>query len=551
VRLNPNATFALSLVTNPDDPQSTPIRGIGADVGDPVNVNYTVGLPYRFQPPDDANTGAGWAALLENVDSATRITYQLVITSSNLNATNDVLTSTANGFVSIVPSVPYTAAVQLSATDGVDSVALRQWQFTAHTTDTILDASRGPSGRDCINGGRRIDGARYDGAFLCDCSETGHGGGNCEIANRLPQLQLDTTGEQYIPAGEVASGFTFYNRTKWAWGQTYQLAPFQLTRAYTGTPSAGQTHNVSFRLDWGDVAPPRGFFLDGSTGEVLIRIPSDATLDLTARLMVDAPDTLSAVAANISFQMLPADVDNPNAVGPGGTACLNGGTKTDTADGETEFDGNYQCLCASGFSGNNCQTDIAAAAATSSNDSSSTIMYSTVGALLGVLVLLVGVARHLVHRARRRPVDMAALQDEVLASLGLGSGALNISHDEVGLALTFGPSMAAHAVANPTDLGSSFGVQLLAALVELHGLPVHLTRMLKDSETAVTVEALDCTALLRMKRPRVYQLKHGSDEAFAAALQARASGRKLHIDDQHFVTDVAVAVPQRVPQELR
>jgi hypothetical protein len=57
--------------------------------------------------------------------------------------------------------------------------------------------------------------------------------------------------------------------------------------------------------------------------------------------------------------------------------------------------------------------------------------------------------------------------------------------------------------------------------------------------------------LLRMKRPRVHQLKLGSEEAFAAVLQGRASARKLYIGGQRFVTDVAVAVPQRVPQELR
>jgi hypothetical protein len=550
IELNPNVTFRLALVADPDDPLSTPVRSVGSDVDGIENVNFTVGLPYRFQSPVNANTGAGRASYLANADNVTRITYQLNITSSNPTATNDILTSTSNGFVSIVPSAPYTAVVGLIATDGTDSVVLRQWQFTAHISDTTLNASHGPSGSDCLNGGRRFDGTRYDGAFSCDCSGTGHGGANCDVASGLPQLVLETTGQQYIPIGETASAFTFYNRSKWAWGQTYKLAPFQLTRAYTETPPAGQTHNTSFRLDWGRNAQPRGFFLEGSTGVVLIRIPQGVSLNLTARLLVEAPGTLPAMAATITFGMLPADVDNPSAVGPGGMACLNSGTKADTADGTTEFDLRYTCVCGSGFSGANCEVDLAAATAPTSDDSSSMVLYATVGVLLGVLVIGLAVGRYMVLRARRRPVDMAALQDEVLESLGMG-GAFNIGHDEVGLAMTFGASMAREAVSAPTDLDETFGAQLLAMLLEQRGLPSRLTRMLKDPETRVTVDGTDGKALLRMKRPRVHQLKLGSEEAFAAVLQGRASARKLYIGGQRFVTDVAVAVPQRVPQELR
>ena len=56
--------------------------------------------------------------------------------------------------------------------------------------------------------------------------------------------------------------------------------------------------------------------------------------------MVDAPGTTSAIAANVTFTMLPADVDDRStAVGPNDRSCSNNGTKTDVYNGESEFDG--------------------------------------------------------------------------------------------------------------------------------------------------------------------------------------------------------------------
>jgi hypothetical protein len=163
------------------------------------------------------------------------------------------------------------------------------------------------------------------------------------------------------------------------------------------------------------------------------------------------------------------------------------------------------------------------------------------------------VSRYLVQRARRRPVDMAALQDEILEALGLGGAALSVGRDQVGTALTFGPSMTTHASSHsdPDNLVGVFGELLLTVMRELRGLPPRLAQMLKDRETTVTVDVDTGMALVLMKRPRGRQLKAGAEEAFAGALQDRASARKLHIAGQHFVSDVAVAVPQRVPKELR
>jgi hypothetical protein len=268
--------------------------------------------------------------------------------------------------------------------------------------------------------------------------------------------------------------------------------------------------------------------------------------------MVEAPGTRPAVAANLTFDIRPADVDNPLAEGPNGQLCQHGSKTDGPADGVIEFDLSYTCSCDSGYFGDNCNVEVAKSAA-SSNDGSSTVLYAALGAMVGVLLVGLAVSRHLVHRARRRPVDMAALQDEILASLGLGGAALSVGRDQVGVSLTFESPLpvSALSVANPDDTVALLEEQLLTVLRQLRGLPPRLVRMLRDDDTTVTVNADDGMALVLMKRPRDRQFKAGTEEAFAAALQTLATARKLHISTEYFVKDVAVAVPQRVPKELR
>ena len=159
-------------------------------------------------------------------------------------------------------------------------------------------------------------------------------------------------------------------------------------------------HNVSFFLEWMG-GSPQGFFLDGARGEALIRIPR-VECNFTARLMVGAVGVRSAIAANLTFMLLPTDVDEySGAVGPGGQNCFNNGTRTDRYDGESEFDGHFSCTCKSGFDGVNCEIDLAAAAAAHGADSSTdTVAYSVVGATLALLVVAVMVARYQVSKSR-------------------------------------------------------------------------------------------------------------------------------------------------------
>jgi hypothetical protein len=130
--------------------------------------------------------------------------------------------NSASGFVSIQPSAPYTASLQLVATDGLESAVLLEWNYQSFPADTALDPTHGPNGGDCLNGGQRFDGVRYDGRFTCDCTVVRYQGSNCgvPVITTDPQLLVENTGQQSIPDGDTASGYTFYNRTTWAWGRT-------------------------------------------------------------------------------------------------------------------------------------------------------------------------------------------------------------------------------------------------------------------------------------------------------------------------------------------
>jgi hypothetical protein len=216
-----------------------------------------------------------------------------------------------------------------------------------------------------------------------------------EVEEDRPQLMLETNYGQLVPAGDSASALTYFNRTKWGWDTTYQLAPFNLTRAFTVYTNSGareeRNYNVTYSLDWGLENAPRGFFLDGSTGEALVKIPRELR-NITARLMVGAAGTRSAVAANLTFELRPVDVDgDSDAVGPGGN-----GKRTDMSNGTSEFDGHFTCTCSSGFVGANCD-DVASAQA-ASDSSKTTVAYSAIGVVAVLLLVAIATGRYQVRR---------------------------------------------------------------------------------------------------------------------------------------------------------
>lgn len=150
------------------------------------------------------------------------------------------------------PTTTYNVTYELVALDESGRTArLIQWQFEVKFEDTVTDAY-GPSSRAC-SAGVALDTVPFDQQYECNCSGTAYSGANCDTANVLPQLLLDTSG-QYIPGGEDPSQFTFYNRTMWAWGSTYQLAPAKIIGAHSIVPSylggdgnTTQNHTVTFR----------------------------------------------------------------------------------------------------------------------------------------------------------------------------------------------------------------------------------------------------------------------------------------------------------------
>jgi hypothetical protein len=342
----------------------------------------------------------------------------------------------------------------------------------------------------------------------------------------------------------------------WAWGSTYQLAPAKIVGAHSIVPSylggdgnTTQNHTVTFRLEWEDDAPSRGFFLDSSTGEMLIVIPSGQHSSNSARLVAEADGTISAEVANITYILLPDDVHNAVATGPNGSPCVNG-NPIDTYDGVSEFDQAFQCVCEATFGGENCDdTSAFGSPSAVSNEANDMATYTSVGAVVGLFVIVLAVSQYRVRRARRRPVDMSAVQDEILTSLGMGGASHNISKDEFGIMLQFGPAVLRE-YADDEGEASRVAMDILKTLRGLHRLPNRLSAMLRDKSTTAVLETTDSAVLLRMKRPKHCNIKSATEELFVAALQNRVEGRKISIDGRHYPSEVSVAVPKRVPQEL-
>eukprot|EP00037_Helgoeca_nana_P027675 m.318298 g.318298 ORF g.318298 m.318298 type:complete len:385 (+) comp27572_c0_seq8:291-1445(+) len=116
-------TFNYTLTIDPDA-GSFPARGL-TDVGSPVNRDLTIGKAYAFRPPNGSSTETGLATYLDSAYGA--IAYSLNVTSLDPAAGDEILINTVTGYILVVPSRPYTASVELLATDaGGFATALRQ-----------------------------------------------------------------------------------------------------------------------------------------------------------------------------------------------------------------------------------------------------------------------------------------------------------------------------------------------------------------------------------------------------------------------------------------
>jgi hypothetical protein len=303
---------------------------------------------------------------------------------------------------------------------------------------------------------------------------------------------------------------------------------------------------VTFVLRWhDDVSPASGFFIDGNTGEQLIRIPAIPGT-FSAALQATAAGASPVTLYSTNFTFAAPDTANP-INGPAGKDCASQDQQVDSI----EFDHRFTCDCSDDASSNppNCEVT-AAASASDSSLLSSTLSFGVVGAVIGIVLVIVAVSRYQIHRLRNTPEDLSEAQDEILTHLGMHGAAMSIPKGQVGLSVVFGPSMAKHASesTNRHELAEKYAVELLAALRKLSGLPRSLVDMLRLQGTDLVVDPVEGVALLRMKDRQ--GMRQGALENYAAALHLRAFQRKISIDGQYFVQDVSVAIPKRVPKEL-
>jgi hypothetical protein len=173
--------------------------------------------------------------------------------------------------------------------------------------------------------------------------------------------------------------------------------------------------DVQFEL----VPNPPGFFIDGSSGEILGQ-PQEQFAQQSATLYATVPGTKKAKLWNLTFEFKRQDIDLNSSL------CQNG-----NAVDEIEFDGKYTCECYAGHTGEYCETAPAFEASTNQ-------LWELVGSVITAVVLclvVVVVWRIQVYRLKNRPVDMVAIQLQLLADLGLSVSA-DIADTEVGVTIT-------------------------------------------------------------------------------------------------------------------
>ena len=312
---------------------------------------------------------------------------------------------------------------------------------------------------------------------------------------------------------------------------------------------------VNYRLDIsgaGAMFAYEDVLINTATGLVQALPSRPYTADVAVTAVDSTGDT--ATVANWSFTAHYADTVTP-AYGPNEADCTNG-ARVDI----TRYDESFSCNCSETiFTGENCeqlQESTAASSASKDDVISPALMYAVVGGLIGLLLVVLAVTRIQVYRARNKPVDMTALQDEIRGSLGMTAG-MNVRPDEMGLTVTFCKSLEnafkASSHVQVEALARNVGNALLAELRQQCGLPPRLSDMFKQSDTTVSVDVDSATALVLMKVPADGTIKPANEELFASALQQRAARMELVVHGEnyrHAVDEVSVAIPRRIPREL-
>lgn len=340
----------------------------GSDLRSVVNQNLTVGVTYLFNAPPVAT----WSAYLSRACDLTQpLRFRLNLTSlSSVNSItlipgNEVLINAATGFIAVTPSAAYTVTVTVSVDAGADSADVAQWTFTSRQPDVVESSvartavaahpTYGPANSDCARG-TRVDGTRYDTRYTCDCTGTAHTGPRCETPSTAPQLRVPVW-SQLPPAIDLQLGnfvLASDNRMQWAVDATYRVAAISpQPRAFSVSGGVTTDHSVTYDLLWNTATPPQGFFIDQTSGAILLVVPQVDGVLRTVSVRAVAPGTLPATLYNLSFQFTAADTAD-TANGPGGIDCVGG---SDQRIDIIEFDRSYACVCPAGFGGAQCQVE--------------------------------------------------------------------------------------------------------------------------------------------------------------------------------------------------
>jgi len=326
-------------------------------------------------------------------------------------------------------SLDQTVSTLYATYENTTKAKLWELVFECLPADTANNAN-GPNGEGCYDSGTKKmdDGVEFDSNFRCDCVE-GFVGENCEQKTNVIETNLIV---RYEPTETD-------NRAQWAFNTSYDIPGFKVTSAQTLNVMTNELTNVSkddLPLITFVLSPsPPGFFINGETGALLGKPKtahtSNATLSATYKGAKDY------IMRNMTFEFLDADIADCSN-GPNNLCCNEGGTKK-IVD-EVEFDNRFTCNCSSDYDHSadaNCGVKSPEFSTGGNTANSWTLIGPLIGVIAIVFVLMI-TWRVQVHRIKSRPLDLNAIQLQLLAELGLGATAA-MKDTQVGVTVTLTP----------------------------------------------------------------------------------------------------------------
>lgn len=250
-------------------------------------------------------------------------------------------------------------------------------------------------------------------------------GGYTSAANTGPSFGASGTGSDHFAYIAGHSVTTWLSRKQWAINSTYRIAPFNVTSGGYIDGNTVADYRIRYELVWQNETNPRGFFIDSTTGEMLLQVPNIPGVyyaAVEARYTGTSPLTMY----NVSFDLKSSDTNVPSN-GPNGRDCQGG--KIQQVDA-IEFDLQYTCNCPPNTVGANCDTATDADNYHSA-DENTTLVFIITGTFFAVILLVLLLGWIMIKHSRNRPVNMSEVQSQILESLGIGGAALDVASDEV------------------------------------------------------------------------------------------------------------------------